>query len=145
MSIFDFEGCRKRLFHFIFLAAFIIGIIYFGGGFLAKLFDKNSPENNESTKTELENTNEETANIVFAVIGSVFVVVLFLYIVFSVFAGNVLLNLLTGRNVYVGNTFLIGFILALIAVGSFYLDYKFNDFNGAKMVIVKIIRFLNKE
>lgn len=81
----------------------------------------------------------------FGVIGSVFAVILLLYIVFSVLSGKVALNLLTGRNVYAGKTFLIAFTLGLVVTGSFYLDYKYNDFNGLKMVLEKVANFVNKD
>jgi hypothetical protein len=81
----------------------------------------------------------------FGVIGSIFTVILLLYIIFSVLSGNVLYNLRTEKNVYPGKTFLFGFILALIVTGSFYLDYKYNDLKGARMVIEKVIDFFNKE
>jgi hypothetical protein len=68
----------------------------------------------------------------FGVIGSIFTVILFSYMIFSVFSGRVALNLLTGKNVYSGKTFLVAFILGLIFTGSFYLDYKYSDFNGHK-------------
>jgi uncharacterized membrane-anchored protein YhcB (DUF1043 family) len=57
----DFEGCRKRVLHFVFVIALIIGIIIFGGEFLSKLFGKKSDKSDEATKTELDNTNSETA------------------------------------------------------------------------------------
>jgi len=53
-------GCRERVLHFVFVVALIIGLLIFGGEFLSKLFGKNSNKSEESTKTELDNTNSET-------------------------------------------------------------------------------------
>jgi hypothetical protein len=52
-------GCMQRILRFATFVAFIIGLIYFGGEVLSKLFGNNSPDK-ESTTTELENIYSET-------------------------------------------------------------------------------------
>lgn len=81
----------------------------------------------------------------FGIIGSIFLAILMIYFLYAIFTGKVMFNTRTGRNVYVGKTFLIAFILALLAIGSFYLDRRYNNSDGTKAVIEKVFNTSNNE
>jgi hypothetical protein len=147
-------GCFSKIFKLVFFVSFVVGIFIFGGKAVSNFFNKDSASAIESMAVEQTGIQQEYKEIegedkpgaiIFGLISCVFAVILFIYILYAVFTGKVALNLRTEKNVYSGNTFFICFIIALIMVGFGFLDYKFNQLGGIRLILTKIIGFLNKK
>jgi hypothetical protein len=149
-----YMGCFSKILHLVFIISFIIGIFIFGGKAISNFFKKDSVSTVESItveQTDAQQKYEEIEGeakpraIIFGLLSCVSVVVFIVYILYAVFSGRVALNLRTGQNVYSGNTFFIGFIITLIMVGFWFLDYKFNQFDGTRLILTKFIGSINKK